>query len=131
MRGGKKIGGCAFACILTPSPFGHSPYIPCRNTGERLRCIPLSPLLRFYTEYPAMLRDTAEGEEAYPCHYRYRYYLTLPSLRATSSIFRWAKHPVMLRDTVKEEENTPQSSEGIKRFKVILSILSLCSSQMR
>ena len=21
------------ACILTPSPFGHSPYIPCRNTG--------------------------------------------------------------------------------------------------
>ena len=25
----------------------------------------------------------------------------------------------------------PQSSEGIKRFKVILSILSLCSSQMR
>ena len=33
MRGGKKIGVCAFACILTPSPFGHSPYIPCRNTG--------------------------------------------------------------------------------------------------
>ena len=25
------IGG--LACILTPSPFGHSPYIPCRNTG--------------------------------------------------------------------------------------------------
>ena len=21
------------ACILTPSPYGHSPYIPCRNTG--------------------------------------------------------------------------------------------------
>ena len=33
MRGVKKIGICAFACILTPSPFGHSPYIPCRNTG--------------------------------------------------------------------------------------------------
>ena len=33
MRGVKKIGVCAFACILTPSPFGHSPYIPCRNTG--------------------------------------------------------------------------------------------------
>jgi len=33
MRGGKKIGVCAFACILTPSPYGHSPYIPCRNTG--------------------------------------------------------------------------------------------------
>ena len=50
-----------------------------------------------------MLRDTAGGEEAYPCHYRYRYYLTLPSLRATSSIFCWAKHPVMLRDTAREE----------------------------
>ena len=25
------IGG--LACIPTPSPFGHSPYIPCRNTG--------------------------------------------------------------------------------------------------
>ena len=60
--------------------------------GERLRCIPLSPLLRFYTEYPAMLRDTSGGEEAYPCHYRYRYYLTLPSLRATSPIFCCAKH---------------------------------------
>ncbi len=23
------------ACILTPSPYGHSPYIPCRNTGEK------------------------------------------------------------------------------------------------
>ena len=23
------------ACILTPSPCGHSPYIPCRNTGEK------------------------------------------------------------------------------------------------
>ena len=33
MREGKKIGVCAFACILTPSPFGHSPYIPFRNTG--------------------------------------------------------------------------------------------------
>jgi len=33
MRGVKKIGVCAFACILTPLPFGHSPYIPCRNTG--------------------------------------------------------------------------------------------------
>ena len=27
------IGG--LACILTPSPCGHSPYIPCRNTGEK------------------------------------------------------------------------------------------------
>ena len=27
------IGVCVLACILTPSPFGHSPYIPCRNTG--------------------------------------------------------------------------------------------------
>ena len=50
---------------------------------------------------------------------------------ATSPIFCWAKHPVMLRETAGEEENTPQSSEGIKRLKVILSILSLCSSQMR
>ena len=23
------------ACILTPSPYGHSPYIPCRNPGEK------------------------------------------------------------------------------------------------
>ena len=28
------------ACILTPSPYGHSPYIPCRNTGgERVNSI--------------------------------------------------------------------------------------------
>ena len=132
MRGGKKIGVCAFCLYSNPLALQGTPPIFLAGTqGERLRCIPLSPLLRFYTEYPAMLRDTAGGEEAYPCHYRYRYYLTLPSLRATSSIFCWAKHPVMLRDTAGEEENTPQSSEGIKRFKVILSILSLCSSQMR
>ena len=30
--------------------------------GERLRCIPLSPLLRFYAEHPVMLRDTARKE---------------------------------------------------------------------
>ena len=29
------IGVCVLACILTPSPCGHSPYIPCRNTGGR------------------------------------------------------------------------------------------------
>ena len=28
-----ESGIVAFACILTPSPYGHSPYIPCRNTG--------------------------------------------------------------------------------------------------
>lgn len=28
------IGVCALACILTPSSFGHSPYIPCRNTPQ-------------------------------------------------------------------------------------------------
>ena len=27
------IGDCALACILTPSPYGHSPYIPYGNTG--------------------------------------------------------------------------------------------------
>ena len=83
-------------------------------------------LFRFCSDFiqntPSCCGIRQGGEEAYPCHYRYRYYLTLPSLRATSSIFCWAKHPVMLRDTAKEEENTPQSSEGIKRFKVILSI---------
>ena len=86
-----------------PRPAGTPPIFLSGTQGERLRCIPLSPLLRFYTEYPAMLRDTVGGEGAYPSHYRYRYYLTLPSLRATSSIFCWAKHPVMLRDTAKEE----------------------------
>ena len=88
----------SFAIFLfqPPLPLGTPPIFLVGTQGERLRCIPLSPLLRFYTEYPAMLRDTAGGEEAYPCHYRYRYYLTLPSLRATSSIFCWAKHPVML-----------------------------------
>ncbi|WP_418994052.1 hypothetical protein, partial [Barnesiella intestinihominis] len=73
-----------------PRPTGTPLIFLAGTQGERLRCIPLSPLLRFYTEHPAMLRDTAG-----------------------------------------EEENTPQSSEGIKRFNVILSILSLCSSQMR
>ena len=37
------IGDCALACILTPSPYGHSPYICC-------------------TKHPAMLRGTARGE---------------------------------------------------------------------
>ena len=38
------IGG--LACILTPSPCGHSPYILLRKTqGEKVRCISLSPLL--------------------------------------------------------------------------------------
>ena len=27
-----------------------------------MRCIPLSPLLRFYVQYPVMLPDTVEGE---------------------------------------------------------------------
>ena len=59
------IGG--LACILTPSPFGHSPYIPLRKhpvmlrgtAGERVRCISLSLLLRFYMPHPVMLRGTA------------------------------------------------------------------------
>ena len=131
MRGGKKIGVCAFVCILTPSPFGHSPYIPCRNTGGEVEMYSSFAFAPILYRIPRHAAGYGRGEEAYPCHYRYRYYLTLPSLRATSSIFCWAKHPVMLRDTAGEEENTPQSSEGIKRFKVILSILSLCSSQMR
>jgi len=31
--------------------------------GERLRYIPLSPLLRFCVQYPAMLGGTAGGED--------------------------------------------------------------------
>ena len=37
MRGVKKIGVCAFACILTPSPYGHSPYLICDEQGERIK----------------------------------------------------------------------------------------------
>ena len=55
--------------VSTPSPYGHSPYIPLRKhpvrprgtAGERLRCIPLSPLLRFYEPCSTMLRGTAGG----------------------------------------------------------------------
>ena len=58
---------------LTPSPYGHSPYIPLRKhpvrprgtAGERLRCIPLSPLLRFYEPCSTMLRGTAGGRGWY------------------------------------------------------------------
>ena len=37
--------------------------------GERLRCISLSPLLRFYVQYPVMLPDTVEGERDTQCWY--------------------------------------------------------------
>ena len=44
-----------------------------RNTmghgRERLRCISLSPLLRFYVQYPVMLPDTVEGERDTQCWY--------------------------------------------------------------
>ena len=50
--------------ILTPSPYGHSPYILLRKTqGERLRRIPFSFLFRFYMWNPVRLRDTAGGED--------------------------------------------------------------------
>ena len=42
------IGVCALARILTPSPFGHSPYIPFRNTGgevEMYSSFALAPIL--------------------------------------------------------------------------------------
>ena len=79
--------------FLTPPSSGHLPYILLRKTqGERLRCIPLSPLLRFYTEHPAMLRDTAGGEGAYPSHYRLPVLSTPSVLAATSPIFCVTKH---------------------------------------
>ena len=70
MRGGKKIGVCALARILTPSPFGYSPYIPFRNTGgevEMYSSFALAPILyktprhatghgRGGGEYPTKLR---------------------------------------------------------------------------
>ena len=31
------IGDCALACILTPSPYGHSPYLICDEQGERIK----------------------------------------------------------------------------------------------
>ena len=131
MRGGKKIGVCAFACILTPSPLGHSPHIPCRNTGGEVEMYSSFAFAPILYRIPRHAAGYGRGRGGLP--------LSLPltgiiyPLRpaATSPIFCWAKHPVMLRETVGEEENTPQSSEGIKRLKVILSILSLCSSQMR
>ena len=70
MRGGKKIGVCALARILTPSPFGHSPCVPARNIGgvvEMYSSFAFAPILyripRHATghgkgggEYPTKLR---------------------------------------------------------------------------
>ena len=85
------IGVCALARILTPSPFGHSPYIPFRNTGGEVEMYSSFALAPILYKTPRHATGHGRGGGEYP----------------------------------------PQSSEGIKRFKVILSILSLCSSQMR
>ena len=73
------IGG--LACILTPSPFGHSPYIPCRNTppccgtrqGERransitfTEGILTPPSLRTPPLYFALQNAGEEGESNPP-----------------------------------------------------------------
>ena len=66
------------ACILTPSPYGHSPYIPLQKHRGRGGLTLLLPLLVFLTPllvatllssplyflapHPAMLRGTAGGE---------------------------------------------------------------------
>ena len=133
MRGGKKIGVCAFVCILTPSPFGHSPYIPCRNTGGEVEMYSSFAFAPILYRIPRHAAGYGRGRGGLPLS------LPLPVLfnppvttcHLLYILLGKTKHPVMLRDTAGEEENTPQSSEGIKRFKVILSILSLCSSQMR
>ena len=132
MRGGKKIGVCAFVCILTPSPFGHSPYIPCRNTGGEVEMYSSFAFAPILYRIPRHAAGYGRGRGGLPLS------LPLPVLfnpPVTTChllyILPGTKHPVMLRETAGEEENTPQSSEGIKRLKVILSILSLCSSQMR
>ena len=70
-RGECEIWFCCCRCFFNPLRFFNPlalwalPLYSLTGTqGERLRCIPLSPLLRFYTEYPVMLRDTAGGEVA-------------------------------------------------------------------
>ena len=71
-----KGGIRGLACILTPSPFGHSPYIPLRkHRGRGGLTLPLlvflTPLLvatllssplYFFAPHTAMLRGTARGE---------------------------------------------------------------------
>ena len=49
--------------FLTPPSFGHLPYILlCKTQRRRVRCIPLSLLLRFYIRHLVRLLGTA-GEE--------------------------------------------------------------------
>ena len=71
-----KAESGVLACILTPSPFGHSPYIPLRkHRGRGGLTLPLlvflTPLLvatllssplYFFAPHTAMLRGTARGE---------------------------------------------------------------------
>ena len=61
----------AFAGLFNPSVLADTSPIFCatkhpvglRGTaGERVRCIPLLPLLRFYEPHPAMLRSTTREE---------------------------------------------------------------------
>ena len=62
---GERIGTwfCCCRCILIPPSSGHLPYILLRKTQRRrVRCIPLSLLLRFYIRHLVRLLGTA-GEE--------------------------------------------------------------------
>ena len=57
---------------LTPPSFGHLPYILLRKTQRRrVRCIPLSLLLRFYIRHLVRLLGTAGEEFQIPTPKRY------------------------------------------------------------
>ena len=54
------LGG-VFVCIDPLALRALPLYFAAQNTGESVRCISLSPLLRCYSKCPAMLRGTVGG----------------------------------------------------------------------
>ena len=107
MRGVKKIGVCAFACILTPSPYGHSPYIPCRNTGGEVEMYSSFAFTPILYRTPRHAAGYGRGRGGLPQSLPLTGIIYPLRPAATSPIFGWAKHPAMLRDTVGGEEAYP------------------------
>ena len=113
---------CCCLCFLPPPSSGHLPYVLLRKTQRRrVRCIPLSLLLRFYIRHLVRLLGTA-GEEFDTWFCCCLCFLTPPSsghlpyilLRKTQRrrvrcislslllrFYTW--HPAMLRGTAGEE----------------------------
>ena len=108
-----------------------------KSTGLFRRTLYFPIFSMWKTDRSAM--GYGKGKVAAPCYFCCcRYFLTPPSLRATSPLFCITKHPVMLRDTAGEEVKSvqgrekgkeyTQSTEGVKTEEVKYSSTFPCTS---